>query len=129
MKFFGKGLLGITLAMGILSSNALAAEHSETVYLSYGQIEAEGNTMTIRGNLKVQGTNTGDYKLISRAMQARFPLWDVAYGEIVVNPGTTKTTYQSGVPHSSYYPEARVYSLDYKNGIGFTSGSTTISNY
>ncbi|BDG45598.1 MULTISPECIES: hypothetical protein [Parageobacillus] len=129
MKFFGKVLLGITLAMGILSSNALAAEPFRIVYLKYGQKEAEGDTMTITGYLKVEGTNTGRYALVSRAMQARFPLWDVAYGEMVVTPGTTQIGYESGVPHSSYYPEARPYFIDPVTGTGYTTGSTKISNY
>lgn len=126
MKRFSKVFLTTAALSAMLAGNALAASYSEAV-LQPPATHAEGATYTVTGNMKTIGHNSGSYKMKSKSYQSKFG-FDTLWVDMVVSPGTTATRY-TDVPHSSYYAVAEPYYVNYKDGYGWTSGYTRVTNY
>jgi hypothetical protein len=117
-----KLILGMVMISSVIAGKAYA--FSSVANLEYGELNDYGEYMSITGNLKVTGTNTGQNKLSAMAKQNLFAAPDPIYGYMEVTGGTSKTGYTSDVPHSTYYAYVRP---TYENG--WTSGKSEITNY
>ncbi|QSX24153.1 hypothetical protein [Priestia megaterium] len=128
-KLVSKLLIVGLLATSFGAIKAEAATPPGQAKLSFGQKKAVSTTINIKKNMKVTGHNSGGYSMTAWGAETVLLYPDPIYGSMTVKPKATVTKYVPNLNQSSYYALAKpTYNIE-KDGVGYTSGTSTISGY